>query len=141
MKRTLLIAAAILSFFGLSSFQNTAVEKGHYTKVQVESFIREVFSEYSDELVFNSTSGRLSMMTGFLERFEIAYRPEYAGKKFKLLSTVALNNKYNRALTRDIAINPETFNPLKYRFAMSSQNIQLFRVDGTDFIIIIQPVK
>lgn len=141
MKRTLLITVAILSFFSFSSFRTATIEKGHYTKVQVESFIREVFSQYSDELVFNSTTGRLSMITGFLERFEIAHRPEYAGKKFKLLSTVALNNKYNQALARDAAINPQTFNPLKYRFAMSSQNIQLFRVDGTDFIIIIQPVK
>lgn len=116
-------------------------QKTRYTNQQVEFFIKEVFQDKADELVLKSDSGRLEMITNFLNRFEIVERPEFNGKKFNLLSTVKLESKYNLRLTRDTYVNPSTFNPLKYNFEMYSKKVLLYRVDNTNFIIKILPIN
>jgi len=115
-----------------------------YSNAQIEAFIREVFQSNADQLVFqDKSSGRLEMITEFLnKRFDIQYRPEYTGKKFDLLSSVELSNKYNPNLKRDYSITKtDLFNPLKYNFPMHSKNQMMYRIDNTDYIIIILPIK
>jgi hypothetical protein len=60
-------------------------------------------------------------------------------EKYTLLSTCNLNNKDNPSLTRDAAFNELTFNPLKYHMIFFSKTTQVYRFDGTDFLIIIAP--
>lgn len=114
-------------------------QKARYTNQQIEFFIREVFQDQADVLVLKSDSGRLEMITNFLNRFEIVERPDLKGKKIDLLSTIQLQSKYNVKLTRDTFVNPSTFNPLKYNFEMFSKKVLLYRVDNTNFIIKISP--
>ena len=137
MKKALLYLALPV-LFCLSSFEN--LNETQYTKSQTETFIKEVFADQAKTLVLNSPD-RLALIEGFLSRVAISNSPEYAGKKFNLLSTIGLQNKYNPNLTRDININPATFNPLKYRLPMTSRKTEIFRIDRTDYLIIIQPVK
>jgi hypothetical protein len=139
MKKTTLYLLALSTLFCLSSFR--LPNEAPYTKSQIESFIREVFVDQADAMFFTGNSGRLTLIEGFLSRIEIRNSAEYAGKKFNLLSGVALQNKYNPNLIREAFFNPTTFNPLKYRLPMTSKNREVFRVDGTDYLIIIQPVK
>ena len=56
-----------------------------------------------------------------------------------LLSSVPLYTVYQKALSRDASFNPKTFNPFKYSFDFYSPNKQLFRVDGTGYVVIIYP--
>lgn len=116
-------------------------QKPRYTNQQIEFFIREVFQDKADELVLKSNSGRLEMITNFLNRFEIVQRPDLKGKKIDLLSTIQLQSKYNQRLVRDTFVSPSTFNPLKYNFEMFSKKVLLYRVDNTDFIIKILPTN
>jgi hypothetical protein len=115
-----------------------------YSNRQVEQFIREVFLNHADDLVLkNEASRRLALIKDFLNnRFEIQYKPEYSGKKFNLLSTVSLSNKYNPNLKRDYSVvDKYSFNPLKYNFLMGSKNKMSYRIDNTDYIITIFPSK
>lgn len=123
--------------------QNKEVSSSNfYSDEQIENFIREVFLNYSDELVFNSNSQRYELIKEFLNnRFKIEYRPEYKGKNFNLLSSVSINNKYNTNLKMDTKIDLVTFNPLKYNFLMNSRTKHIYRVDNTDFIITILPIN
>ena len=140
MKKLLLGLLAVLSFFCFSSF--LPISNGTpYSKAQIESFVREVFAAQADALVLNSSSDRLRLIENFLGRFQILHKPEYAGKKFPLLSSVALVNKYNPNLSRDAAVNPNTFNPLKYNLPMASKAKEIIRVDHTDYVIVIEPVN
>ncbi len=116
-------------------------QKPRYSNQQIEFFIREVFQDKADELVLKSNSGRLEMITNFLNRFEIVQRPDLKGKKIDLLSTIQLQSKYNQRLVRDTFVSPATFNPLKYNFEMFSKKVLLYRVDNTDFIIKILPTN
>ncbi|SCY07032.1 hypothetical protein [Flavobacterium caeni] len=133
MKQTLLAVLGLLFF----SFATT----GPYTAAQFEGFVREVFADQADALVFSNPSNRRALLEDFLSRVAVENHPELKGKKFALLSELALQNKYNKGLSRDAVCDPKTFNPLKYHFPMSSKKREIYRFDNTDFLIIINPVK
>lgn len=141
----ILVSISLLSF-SVKTQNNYSEEMKYdylrtYSNQQIEKFVREVFVEHADELVLNSKSSRLKLFKEFLSRFEIEYHPEYRGKGFKNLAEVDLNNKYNKNLKRDLVMDVETFNPLKYHFQMFSKKRQFFRFKDTDYIIIIDPIQ
>jgi len=135
MKKLLFI---VVLFIGLTS--NAQNESNKYSSEQIKMFIKEVFADKADELVFQSESNRLEMIQDFLKRVEVKFVPEYKGKKFKSLNEVALQDKYNRQMVRDIACNPSTFNPLKYDIAMFPIEREIYRIAETDYILTVLPV-
>ncbi len=138
---------AIIGLFSFSSnyhIQNNELDmlqEKKYSKTQIESFVREVFKDKADELVLNSKSRRLEIITNFLNRFEVAERPELADKKIQKLSEVQLSNKYNSNLKLDTYYNSSNFNPLKYNFNMSSNEVLLYRIGNSNYIIRILPLN
>lgn len=148
MKKFLL--TAVFAIIGLTFFSSNyyvqmnkleMLQQNKYSKAQIESFVREVFKEKADELVLNSKSRRLEIITGFLNRFEVMERPELEGKKLQLLSELSLSNKYNADLKFDTYYNPNNFNPLKYNFNMSSNEVLLYRIGNSNYIIRILPLN
>lgn len=131
-------AVWLVPFF--CGFQKAESHTNVYTKTQIEAFIREVFADHADELVLQSNTSRLQLIQDFLSRVEVLDKPEYAGKNYRLLSTVALLSKYNPGLKRDASYNPATFNPLKYNFPMASKAKEIYRFDHSNYVIIIQPI-
>ena len=127
----------LLFLFGM--FTTTAQNKTLYSQQQIEQHIREVFSDQADILVYGKSTQRLQLITDFFNRITIKLAPEYRGKGFKLLSSLDLLNKYNPNLKRETVFDPENFNALKYQFDIASKNKQVYRVDGTDYIIIVTP--
>ena len=59
-------------------------------------------------------------------------------KKSVLLSEVPLFNYYQQDLTRDVSFSPQNFNPLKYLFNFYSLETHMYRVDNTNYYIIIK---
>lgn len=151
MKRTSTIFFMIFTLLVLSSFnsknaffdnnERDTYEIKKYSDKQIEGFVREVFLNEADKLVFNNSSRRLELFKNFLSRFDIQLHPEYKGKGFKNLSEIGLNDKFNKNLTRDEFMNVEKFNPLKYDFEMFSKKKQFFRFKNTDYIIVIEPIQ
>jgi hypothetical protein len=47
-------------------------------------------------------------------------------------------NYYVSDLQRDANFNPQNFNPLKYLFNFYSRGTQMYRVDNTNYFIIIE---
>lgn len=112
-----------------------------YTGAQIEQFVREVFGTHADALVLKSSSDRKAIIENFLSRVKFVHAAGYAQKKFENLSRIELQNKYNSGIRRDSVFDPASFNPLKYRFAMHSPHKQIYRIDGTQWLIIINPIK
>jgi len=84
----------------------------------------------------------MKLITNFINRqYSIEYSPEYTGKNFKLVSDLGINNKYNKSLRSDQTYDPRTFNPLKYKFPLSSKSKQMYRVGHTDYIITINKLN
>lgn len=145
-----LLLTAVFAIIGIAFFSSNLYVKNEkigitqgkkYTKAQIEIFVREVFKEKADELVLNSNSRRLEIITEFLNRVEITERTDLSDKKIKLLSTVPINTKYNPNLKLDTYYNQDTFNPLKYDFSMSSNEVLIYRIDNTNYIIRIFPIN
>jgi len=59
-------------------------------------------------------------------------------KDYELLSQVPLFDKYNSSLKRE-TFNKSEFNPLRYNFDFYAKQTQVFRVDNTDYYIVIKP--
>lgn len=58
------------------------------------------------------------------------------------LSTIQVRNKYNSALVNDYErFNVSTFNPLKYFFNFYSPVQMNYRIDNTDYMIVIVPAQ
>ncbi|MFD2543035.1 hypothetical protein ACFSSB_11955 [Lacinutrix gracilariae] len=112
--------------------------KENYSNAFIEKCIVEVYQDAADELVFNSKSKKLQVITYFFQkRYEVKYMPEYRGKEFDLLSSVPLNNKYNKQLKIDAYYKPDSFNPLKYQLPLTPRETKIYRIGGTDYLIFI----
>lgn len=75
-------------------------------------------------------------------RSRIEFRQEPASDKYPLLSSVPLMNKNNLSITgADFQnFNPDTFNPFTYNIEFLSDKAQVFRIDGTNWVMAISPV-
>ena len=60
-------------------------------------------------------------------------------KPCPMLSEVPLFDAFVTKLKRDVVFNPNKFNPLKYNFEFHKSGFQMFRVDGSNYFIIIKP--
>lgn len=138
------LLVAILLFFALTISAQSSVDKNQgtrYSEQQIELFIREVFQEKADELVFKSSDGKLEMITDFLQnRTNIIYAPSYRDKKIKSVLDFPLYNKYNPKLERDLKISVSTFNLLKYDFPMFPKDKTVYKLGETNYILVISPV-
>jgi hypothetical protein len=78
-----------------------------------------------------------------LLRDRIAYQFEVAppDEKFPKLSSFPLMNKANPSVNAPdpAAFDVTTFNPLIYNWDFFSDRVQVFRIDGTDYLMIVQP--
>ena len=59
-------------------------------------------------------------------------------KPFPLLSQVKLFDAFNKNIHRDKVFNPNNFNPLKYKLSFYSRNGATYKVDNTNYYIIIK---
>lgn len=106
---------------------------------QINPKITEIYGDKTQELVLND-SDRLLFLTDLLDnRITILESPRSSEEKYHKLSESAIVNKYNQTLIRDTTFNIENFNPLKYDLIFSSKKTEVYRIDNTDFIIVIQP--
>jgi hypothetical protein len=116
--------------------------KTEFSKAEIETFAIEVFQHKNIQLILDTKSKRMQLITRFLNKqYAISYSPQYKGKKFKSLSEVKLNNKHNTSLQTDVNYNPKNFNPLKYKFPLHSKSDEMYRVGNTDYIITIQKLN
>lgn len=109
------------------------------------SSIRAKAQEYANEVYKNCTqytqSTFIQEYATNLSQVEIKTKVKTKDETLPLLSSVELKNKCNTMLKRDDALNfdPTNFNALKYFFNFYSKTAQTYRVDGTNYIVIIQP--
>lgn len=60
-------------------------------------------------------------------------------EKFPKLSQQPLFNKYNGEIKRDVNFDQSSFNVLKYDLNFFSPHTKVYRIDNTDWLIIINP--
>jgi len=77
------------------------------------------------------------------QRISYLQQPLTADEKFPLLSSFSLMNKFNAEITAIDYANfaPDSFKPLTYSLPFFSDMKQVIRVDGSDYLIVIEPLN
>lgn len=73
------------------------------------------------------------------QRIHYVQEPMTVSEKYPKVSQMGTLSKNNAAITTDAGFDPNTFNPLKYNLAFFSNTTQAYRIDGTDYILVIDP--
>lgn len=96
---------------------------------------------YSAEYLENASSLRPALLDLLKNRVSYVEEPVRADDKYPLLSSLPLMNKFNTAIQpHDPALfNVQTFNPLIYSWNFFDNRIQVYRIDGTDYLLVVQP--
>jgi len=106
---------------------------------QLNPKIQEVYGSMTEQIV-QSEPDRIKALNDLLEnRIKIVNSPMVGDDKYTKLSSVPLLNKYNPSLSRDVVFDTLNFNPLKYNFNFFSKTASVYRVDNTNYLIVIKP--
>ena len=134
MKTQLNSVIFVLALFLTNSIyaQNNTTNALHPKTAQ---FALEVFQDITEY----QTPEHLAAYSTFISQVSVADMGT-AASTYNLLETVGLKDKYNPSLTYDQAgFDPSNFNPLKYHFNFYEDEIQRFRVAGTNYVVTITP--
>lgn len=105
---------------------------------RVAKFANEVYlncPQYAGSQYFEEYSRYINQVS-----FAKTTDSRYVNTQFPLLSSVGLKNKCNYELKTDQEnFNQENFNPLKYFFDFEKSYTQIFQIENTDVLVIINP--
>lgn len=104
------------------------------------SKLKEVYADKLDEYVLNRPQYLKYLKHLLRNRIQIVAKPDLIQhkEKYQLLSEVGLFNDYNKSLTVDKNYNPQSFNVLKYNVRIHGNGSSLYRIDNTNYFIIIK---
>lgn len=132
---------AIFLFFGNCVFsQGSHGVSGLSKMTDYESQIRMV---YGDDWMALNADAVTALEECFSNRVTYMQEELTANDKYPLLSSFPIMNRNNPSVTAiDYAnFNPENFMPVTYNLPFFSDMKQVIRVDGTNYIIVIEPIK
>jgi hypothetical protein len=99
--------------------------------------IVEVFGTYATQL----RSEDLAWIQNELDRCEIRQLSFTSGEAYPKLSSVPLLDKYVPDIKMETVFDPHYLNPLKFQFDFTSRKDIVYRIDNTDYVIIIKKRK
>ena len=103
------------------------------------SNLQEVFGNHLHERILSRPNMLTEIKDVLRNRVQIVkFDDPQDQKSCQLLSDVPLYLAYNRDLKRDRRFDPSTFNPLKYAFNYRLKGASMYRVDRTNYFIIIK---
>ena len=106
---------------------------------QVNSKIQEVYGDKTQQIMKNEPERIIALNDLLDNRIKIVVSPVVGEDKYTKLSSVELLNKHNLNLKRDEGFDPNNFNALKYNMNFFNSQALVYRVDNTDYIIVIKP--
>lgn len=108
------------------------------TKVEKQQ-IDEVYASQAVNLIYNNEDELKAFKHLLRNRIEIYEELDASKqKKCKLLSEIPLNKQYNSSLKRHKSFDLKTFNPLKYKLAFFGKGTYLYRIDNTNYFILVK---
>lgn len=127
----------LVSFFGnAQNYDNSIVIDSFKSNPSLENeFINNVFGKN----ITNGSQHYKNIIDLLQNRVEFLKIKKSSGKDYPSISNISLFNKYNNKLQRDVLFDPLTFNVLKYDLDYFSNLIKIYRVNNTDWVILIKP--
>ena len=133
------MAYVIFLFIGSASLAQNATNSGS-TINHDHAAVQHV---YGTEWVNNNPTIVAAIEQCLNERISYVQEPLTATDKYPVLSSFPLLNRYNSEIEAiDYAsFSPDTFQPLTYSLPFFSDMKQVIRVDGTNYLIVIDPIS
>lgn len=124
-----LIGCAVTGFSQSGSLNNPT------SKAKIQSFAQDIYKNYPSYI----TPTLLSVFEEHYSRLELKQVPFTSNENYFLLSKTILINKYNPDLKRESgqSFAPASFNPLKYGLDFDAKEDKYYRIDDTDYIILV----
>jgi len=122
-KKCTLFCILFLSFFAAYCQSTTTDPK-----------IAEVYGSYVSRL----STAQINSLHENLQRSEVKQMPYSAGETLPKLSSLKVITKYVPSLQMESVFDPAHINPLKYAIDYYSNKDQTFRIDGTDYVLLIK---
>lgn len=129
----------ILGVFLLTSFNGFGQEKNLFnvSEQQIYDFVTEVYADKANDMIFNNKN-QLKHTKELLQKRIVIVESKKDNSKLPGLLDASLFNKFNASLKKDSFFNLKTFNPLKYNLNFYSGRKEYYRVNGTQYILIIE---
>lgn len=104
------------------------------------NMLKEAYTDQLEKYVLSNPQRLKDMKHLLRNRIKIKAMPELTGysEKYITLSQAGLFDSYNKNLILDTSYNPNTFNPLKYNLQFFGRGQHLYRIDNTDYFILIK---
>jgi hypothetical protein len=103
------------------------------------ALINEVYGNTANDNILDKPQRLKDVKNILRNRIEIKNVPNPSDQKpCTLLSEVPLMDYYVTGLQRDTNFDPQDFNPLKYSFNYYSYGTHMYRVDNTNYFIVIK---
>lgn len=140
------IFTTTLAYFFCSFACNYASSQGilapHQTAI-LRPYLPAITAVYGDTWVAQNPDAVTALENCFTNRMNYLIEPLTGNDKYPLLSSFPLMNRYNPTITaiNYSQFNPSTFIPITYNLPFFSNMKQVIRVDGTDYIIVIDPLS
>ena len=101
--------------------------------------IEEVYGEFAEKYIYSNPFRLMSVKNILRNRVVIELlSDDTKTKDCTLLSQVTMFNSFVDDVERDEVFNPKNFNPLKYNFQFYSRSAAMYRVDNTNYYILIK---
>lgn len=123
MKKYFTFCILFLSFFAAFS------QNGN-----IDPRISEVYGSYAPQL----NPAQLQIVNKQLDRSSVVNAPYSASEQLPKLSSLHIVTKYVPSLQMETTFDPAHINPLKYTINFSLDKDQTFRIDGTDYVLLIK---
>lgn len=104
------------------------------------AMLQEVYQDKLQDYILTNPQRLKDFKHLLRNRIEIKQMPELLAykNKYQTLSEAGLLDAYNPNLTTDTQYNPNTFNPLKYNLKFFGRGASIYRIDHTNYFILIK---
>lgn len=126
--------------FAMTTNAQRLKQQFDFTKEDASKFIKEVYQEKADDLIYSNKDRSERFQDLILNRLKVMYLPFEANEKYPNISGVALLDNYNTNLRRDNVYNKQTFNPLKYDLSFFATKKVIYRIDN-QYVLIVSPQR
>ena len=124
---------SFITMFCTMLFLLMSINKGQAQAPAADARIRAVYGSYTDQL----SAAQLAELNARLQRSSIKLLPFKKEETYPALSQQRLITKFVPELKPDSFSDPAVINPLKYNLGFHSKEDRTYRLDGTDYVLVI----
>lgn len=129
--------------FTFLSFSVQGYSQGSFQQLSTEEIANRIAYVHGGDYVLNNPTLVSAWGNVMTDRIEYQVLAQGQDEKYPLLSSMPLMSKSNPGIQgADFEnFNVNTFNPLAYNLDFFSDKTQVLRIDNTDYIMVIHPIK